>query len=56
MIWSLNREIRRLEERIDQIENQEIPNRQRNIGEKSTRKSDLQRYLGTLRADIKKLE
>jgi len=56
MIWSLNREIRRLQGRIDQIENQKIPNRRRNIGEKSTRKSDLQRYLGTIVANIKKLE
>ena len=56
MIWSLNREIRRLQERIDQIENQEIPNKRRSIGEKSTKKSDSQRYLGTIEADIKKLE
>ena len=55
-IWSLNRAIMQLQERIDQIENQEIPNRQRNIGEESTRKSDLEHYMGTIEADIKKLE
>ena len=55
-VRTINREIRRLQKRIDQIGNQLIPYGRRNMERKSTEKSELQRYLGAIEADIRRLE
>ena len=52
----LNQKILRLQKRIDEIENVEIPAKRETIQEKSRNKSESQRYLGKIEADIKKLE